>query len=180
MPNELNEKLIEIKKILAGLSVYYNQNISVEQLAMYAIDLHDLNLDELAVAIKRVRMNPSIKHMPRPAEIIEQVRGNENHDAITMANKIVEAIGKYGYNNSDKAKSFLGDKGWEIVKRDGGWASICERATIENISIMKAQWRELAKAVQYQNVKNDLQSTNALEFKATKFLLEKTIKSIPE
>lgn len=180
MATECNEKLIEIKKILAGLSVYYNQNISVEQLTMYADDLNELTLDELAIAIKKVRLNPAIKYMPKPAEIIEQVRGNENHAAIALANLVVEAIGKFGHNNAHRAKEFLGEKGWELVKREGGWESICERTTIENVSIMKAQWRELAKAIEYQNVKNDLQSNPLLELKAAKFLLDKSVKSIPE
>jgi hypothetical protein len=148
----MSEKLSQIKKILVALGVYYNKELSSELFEMYAEDLEDLSLEEILLAVKLIRKDPSKRFFPLPAEIREKVLGNEQQEAVNAAGRIVEAMAKYGYTNPEKAKEYMGDLSWAIVKREGGWQSLCERTKNDELPILKAQWREMAKAIKTENI----------------------------
>lgn len=42
-----------------------------------------------------------------------------------LTNKIRESIKKFGSYNGSEAQAFLGDDGWQLVKKMGGWAQLC-------------------------------------------------------
>jgi hypothetical protein len=72
---------------------------------------------------------------------------NPESDAIDAANRIGEAIVKFGYNNELAAKDFIGELGWLIVQRQGGWEAICQNTMAHQMPTLKAQWRELGKSL---------------------------------
>jgi len=134
----------EVKKIMVGLAEYYQTTLTPGQITMYADDLVDLGLEEIAAAIKRIRQNPTITFFPRPSIIRQEIFGSVKDDALEASSRIVQAMSKFGYTNPEKAKLFIGSVGWRVVERDGGWGSICRNVTTESLPIYKAQWRELA------------------------------------
>lgn len=138
----------EIKKLLVGLAEYYGITLTPTRLAMYAEDLEDLDISLIAGAIKNIRRNPNQKFFPLPAAIREEIQGNQRDEAVEAANRIVQAMGKYGYTNPERARSFIGELGWRVVEREGGWQALCERTTNDDLPTLKAQWRELAAVTQ--------------------------------
>ena len=68
--------------------------------------------------------------------------------AVLLANRISEAVTRYGNNNQDRARDFLGARGWEIVRMAGGWVTICEQLSPKTRTSLIAQWRDLALAFQ--------------------------------
>lgn len=53
--------------------------------------------------------------------------------------KIRESIKKFGHTNGGEAKSYLGDDGWEVVKKMGGWARLCGMQEKQFQELMKGQ-----------------------------------------
>lgn len=51
--------------------------------------------------------------------------------------KIAQSIKKFGSYNGADAKSYLGDDGWEQVKRMGGWAQLCRMSEKQIQEILK-------------------------------------------
>lgn len=139
-------KLQQIKRILNALAEYFQTTLTPTQLAMYAEDLEDLALEDIGAAIKRIRQNPQIARFPLPAAIRQEIVGSARDEALEAASRIVQAMEKYGYTNPEKARAFIGELGWRVVEREGGWQSLCQRTSSDDLPILKAQWRELAAA----------------------------------
>ena len=138
-----------IKEILVGLSMYYQIELKPMQLEMYADDLMELTTDELKNTIQQYRRNPKNIRFPLPAALIAIAKPevNPDHEAIEASNRIWAAIGMFGYNHPASAKEYIGELGWAVVKRNGGWASVCQESNDTDGGTMKAQFRESAKAV---------------------------------
>lgn len=131
-----------IKKLLLGLAEYYGINLTPNQLSMYAEDLEDLDPQAMGAAIKRLRRTEQF--FPKPGIIRQAILGNDRDEAIEASNRIVEAMAKFGWNNPDRAREFVGELGWRVVEREGGWRALCERTENDDLPALKAQWRELA------------------------------------
>lgn len=139
------KKLSELKTMWLGLSLYYRQQLNKDQVRMYAEDLQDLELSDVGRAIQSLRQDPTQKFLPMPSQVREKIIGNANEDAQDSASRILEAIARFGYTNISDAQNYIGELGWAVVVREGGWQSICERTKSDDIPILKAQWREMAK-----------------------------------
>lgn len=146
------QKLKELKKLYIGLAEYYRVEITPGQLNAYAEDLFDLDLDLVAAAISRIRKTPGNVFFPLPAVIREAVQGSARDEAIEASNRIVQAMSRFGWNNPEGARNFIGELGWRVVEREGGWQSLCQRTTNEELPTLKAQWRELAAVTQRRMV----------------------------
>lgn len=62
------------------------------------------------------------------------------------AMKIIGAISKFGYVNTERAREYLGEKSWEVIKDIGGWQAFCESVTNDNIPVYRAQLRDAIKS----------------------------------
>lgn len=139
----------QLKKLLIGLAGYYNHPLTEETLTMYLEDLADLSVEKIFLSVQEIRKDPKVTRFPLPAHIRERIMPADNPEglAIEAANRIVEAISKFGYWREAEAKEFVGSLGWLVVERQGGWQTICENTLAENITSHRAQWRELAKVL---------------------------------
>ena len=88
---------------------------------------------------------PSIKEI---LEIVEPKVDNEAEGRL-IADKIWGAIERFGSLKSkqDLVRTAIGETGWKVVENMGGWRVVCEIASYDNVSTLKAQWRESAKAL---------------------------------
>lgn len=137
--------LDQIKRLLIVLAEFYGASISESRLDLFAVTLEDLGPSKVAQAIKIILRDSKQKVMPFPAELRDLIEGSPQEVGIDIANRIVQAISSYGWTNPDKAKTFLGEVGWFVVEREGGWEKLCARVNDENLPVLKAQWREVAK-----------------------------------
>lgn len=71
---------------------------------------------------------------------------NDDDFASEEAMRIIGAISKFGYNNVDRAKAYLGERSWEVIKEIGGWEVFCETVTTDNIPSYRAQLRDSIKS----------------------------------
>ena len=137
-----------LKEAIILTAAYYGWNLSEPVLAMYLDDLEDLPTGEVIAAYRDWRKNPKNKAFPLPAQIRGMVRPEVDADAAAkeISARISGAIVKFGYANSPDARAFIGEVGWQVVERFGGWSHICQNhgVTIDPTAFA-AQARELAK-----------------------------------
>lgn len=135
-------------EVIALTFAYYNQGKSLSDalLRMYASDLSDLDEQSCLNAYHLWRRNPVNKTFPLPAQIRELVNPTllDIDEAREAASKICAAVTKYGYVGAKSAREYIGDLGWRVVDRHGGWVAVCENMTSHNLPILQAQFRELA------------------------------------
>lgn len=68
------------------------------------------------------------------------------------AARINSAVSKFGsvINNDhrlQRVKDYVGELGWAVIDRQGGWNYICEIHTPQNMTQLQAQWRDLAESL---------------------------------
>lgn len=119
---------MRLKEMIILTATYYSKTISEALLNMYAGDLVDLPEDLVVKGYDAYRRNPKNKHFPLPAQIRELVSPEETPEekAKEIAARIEGAIVKFGYPNRLEAKEYIGEPGWEIVERYGGWSHLCQ------------------------------------------------------
>jgi hypothetical protein len=83
--------------------------------------------------------------------------------AIEAANRVVESVSRFGWCNEADAKAHIGEIGWYIVERNGGWVALCENMRTTEIGMLRAQFRELALAAIRRSNAGLLQSAPAFD-----------------
>lgn len=136
----------QLKALIVATALYYGQEIPDPALKLYVEDLADLPFAVVAEAIKQVRRDPKTTRFPLPAVIRDKIAPAETDElqAMEAAARIPEAVSRFGWNNPGPARLFIGELGWVVVQRDGGWSNVCQVLNEDNLGTLKAQWRNLA------------------------------------
>lgn len=127
-----------------------NIELKPETIRMYyqILKEHDLNKVNVALNSILIELYPGQK-FPTPRQIIEKFKPviDDESQAKEAASRIVESVSRFGWNNIDRARAWIGELGWAVVQRQGGWIEVCTTLSHNNIGILQAQWRELAKSM---------------------------------
>lgn len=67
--------------------------------------------------------------------------------AVEVAGRILAAISRWGYNNGPHAAEWIGEVGWAVVERTGGWEKLCTTVKERDLPTWRAQLRDQALAV---------------------------------
>lgn len=162
-----SEEIKALKLLISKVYEYYGRDISDSALEMQADDLSDLSWAGVCAAMKAYRRDPLNKFPPLPAQVramLTEAKDPKSQAQLTVS-KIIHAISHIGPYATEKARSYVGPIGWEIIKREGGWAFICETLTNDEISNHRAQWRQLAEVLHQRGERTELvsQVNEALE-----------------
>lgn len=138
----------KLAQTIAASAYLYDRRLPTEAIEMMVEDLCDLPLDQVIAAFSQYRRTATYRSFPTVGQIREIVTPSTDDDSVARdsAAKIVAAVSKYGWNNATQAREFMGELAWSVVAQQGGWVNICETLTHDNIGIMQAQWRDLAKS----------------------------------
>ncbi len=139
------EEKQNLKMLFVGMSLYYGQEVHDQALELYVSDLEDLPFPDVEGALRDLRREVKTTRCPLPAAVRAKLNPTIDPDAhaALIANEIVEAIGRVGPYRLPS----LSGEALEVIRLEGGWQRLCEVVTNDNLSIYKAQWRQLAKAV---------------------------------
>lgn len=168
----------KIKESLIALATISGKELNEVSLTAYVDALSDIDgnlvLKALSSWLKTER------GFPYPSDIRAKVMPeiNDNDQAVDAVNRIISAVSKYGYNNKDKAREYIGELGFETVTRFGGWVNFCQTLTKENEGVFRAQLKELAKVLCKKSLRNELEHAPALPTSEIKNLITNTFKSI--
>ncbi len=145
------DEIKELKKGIFMTAKYYGRDLPGEVLSMMADDLADLGFSAVSNAYLVYRRNPKNKTMPLPAQIRDLIAPTVTpiSSARAIVGRICEAIPKFGYVRSQEARVFIGEIGWDCVRRAGGWSMLCESDILSNPG-RQAQMRDsMSDQVQY-------------------------------
>lgn len=137
-------------EFVTKLGMYYDKALNATQVSMYADHLMALTPDELREAIRIYQLNPENKFFPLPATLIALMKPAESSEldiAREVAAKIIQAVSKFGSYRSKDARESIGEHGWKVVERQGGWVNICQDLNESTKGMMQAQMRDLALAI---------------------------------
>lgn len=138
-----------VKEMIILTANYYQRTLNQPVLEMYLEDLEGYDDESVVQAYRAYRRDPKNKTFPLPAQIIDIMNPRVSVDAQSqeIAGRITQSISKFGYTGGASAREFIGEIGWSVVQRFGGWAEICRD---HGVSIQPgqffAQTRDMIKA----------------------------------
>jgi len=140
-----------IGRILGALARQSGRSFTEDDLEFYLDELTHHDPKNVADALRMIRRGS--RQFPTIADIeaamgIVQARPHEalKAEATALANRIVEAVRKFGYMRGDEAHAYLGNGGWTVVRLMGGWDMICDWTEADLISKV-AQMRDVSMSV---------------------------------
>lgn len=150
-----DEKLKLIRDFVIQNLTFYDAPVNEVKVKMFAAELVDLDLQSISVAFATFRQEKGRRMMPMPADIRDRVKPLAVSDdalAIEAVARIVQGLSKFGGYRGEEAKTFVGELGWEVVKRQGGWTELCSSVGVDNpIGVFQSQAVKIAKAVLEQS-----------------------------
>lgn len=150
----MNPKADLIGQIVFALAEYYDKTLTDLQMEMYVEDLMELDPQELQQAVKLYRNDSRNKFFPLPATLKGMLKPSDDQQAREAVSRIIYALRKYSdpYGHSAEriaaAMDYIGELGWFVVKRMGGWVHLSNADQEDTGPIAQAQWRELAISIQ--------------------------------
>lgn len=157
---------------LLNLSIFYGKfDLTKEQISTYISVLENhfkKDFNVLSGALENYSKDSKNKFFPAPANLTQYLNPESSPDSLSneIASKIRQAISEIGYVSPSRAKLFVGDIGWQVVQRSGGWQYLCENhgASLSPLTFY-AQSRDTAKSIIENNKISGLSgSENILDY----------------
>lgn len=163
------------KKISQSAFYYGKLDLSKEQLSMtidvIAQHFGNEGFEKIIQAIDRYVLDPKNKFFFSPATLRPYLNPELSTDAKAneAATRIRSAITKFGYPNPREARAYIGELGWKVVERAGGWNYICENHGVDlNPLTFFAQSRDSAKALMESASIGEFDRPIGIDFKEQK------------
>lgn len=176
-----NERM-KVGEYWLALAQMYGKDFSKMTLKISLDSVNDLNFQDVINFLSEWPKTTKSQRAPFPSEIRENILKKASVDSIAneSATRIRLAIKKYGWPDPENARNYIGEIGWSVVERCGGWEYVCENHGVDlNPLTFHAQARDIAKAIIDLNSTGNLNNTPMLENKDVK-MLDIKIKTIGE
>jgi hypothetical protein len=150
------EQKLKLAEMLLARAEIAGRVLSMPAVGMMIEDLEDLPFEKVFSILQSWGKTSS--EFPHPAKIREKLQPTENDldDGRDIASRVIAAVSKFGSYQAQNAKEFIGEIGWECVKRSGGWVTLCSELTEENRGIIFAQTRDLAMTLKKKSINGTL------------------------
>ncbi len=157
---------VEFHALLNLFATNAKVQINQTMLRVYDIAISPYGYESGVAALQSLMLETKIWQMPTPNSIIEKIKNKPARvsDANEIAGRIMESLSEFGYSHSLRAREYIGDLGWMVVKRFGGWAYLCSEVGVTlNTATTRAQLREMALSLMDINEKRGLDEAPQLE-----------------
>lgn len=144
-------KELEFYKLIGGLAIIYGKELSKEAIQVYFNALSDMSIEDFRRSTSLWLNSPTGAFFPTPGQLKATLSPSDDQLAREAVSRIIKALSSFGgADNREKAKNFIGELGWSVVSREGGWEEVC-KIDYANLRIAQAQWREYAASVLTQS-----------------------------
>lgn len=140
----------EVKLEILGMAGAFNINVNEATLGWYNHALSHLDPENVMKALRIYARTTKQQRLPTPMQLEELLspRVNPQLESINAVSRITEAVSHFGYMRGEEARLYIGDLGWVIVLRFGGWAHVCENLGVNlNLNSTFAQMRDTGTAI---------------------------------
>lgn len=138
---------VTVGEALAAMAQMYGRDLTRGALTLMLDTIEGLPSALILAALNSWVQESKLNRMPVPAEIIAKVRGEPaSREALgrEIASRIVGAVSKFGWPNGKEAREFIGEDGWVLVERSGGWSELCQGLGVTlDVQTFQAQARDL-------------------------------------
>lgn len=128
-------KMNPIAKMLIDMAKFYSEALDERQLEMYVKVLTQFPTELVLECGKEYVHDVRNTRFPIPPhKIMERhlpKQATPKDVARDTSLRIRTAVSKYGWCNPNEARDYIGETGWQIVERFGGWMHICQNLGVE-------------------------------------------------
>lgn len=138
-----------IGNLWLDFSVTYGRKMTRESIRLLINGVQDLPFEKVLPVLEGWMASKQATQFPMPHLIRDLIspRPDDETLARAAASRVIEAVGKFGWNNSHLARAYIGELGWVAVTRIGGWQYLCENLGSElSLTTVQAQVRDLLAA----------------------------------
>jgi hypothetical protein len=123
----------------------FDKEISIDLVQLFMCDLEDLPFNLTMQGLSMYRLDKKNRTWPRIGDLrayADPSPIDSREQASEIAQKCFGAIRKFGWTKSQEAREFIGEEGWEVIQRRGGWQAHCESTLEREVPILTAQFRD--------------------------------------
>lgn len=140
-----------IQNELLKMAVFYrDEKLTAQHLALYAEVLKDQPLEKVQYCVGEYCKDPANTFFPvPPTKILKyaNLQADDESLAVEAASRVVAAVSKFGWAQPAEAQAYVGEVGWHVVDRFGGWLHICQNLGSDiSLTTFQAQARDLARS----------------------------------
>lgn len=140
------------ERMLIDMARFYGFDLDKRRLDLYVQVLEQFPIEAVLQCGREYMQDPRNDRFPVPPHKILARHLPQSADSKDVgretALRIREAVSKFGWPSPAKAKEHIGELGWSVVERMGGWSHICENLGVEiPESVFLAQARDAAESM---------------------------------
>lgn len=149
----------KIRLMILNAMELYGRNPSENMVLIFETAFSELDPDKTLRTIERWLMNEKVMFSPADIKQIVNPEPSTEDLALHTAMRIKEAITKFGWPNGNEARAYVGESGWRVVLRFGGWDYVCKNLGIElPEGVFIAQCRDVLKTeINFGDIGYDLE-----------------------
>lgn len=137
---------------LTQLAMLYGKDFPKEQATLFINSLISFipdTFENYMKALSSYAEDSKNKFFPAPNSLRPYLIPDLDDEAVAVeaSSRTMEAVSRFGWNNSTEAKAYVGELGWRAVSKFGGWSYICENLGNEiSLTTFQAQVREITRS----------------------------------
>lgn len=139
----------KIMQAVGAVAAATGKEVDEFGMSIYVEDLGRFEGEEFARILTRLRQAFRERTLPSVKELEDAAlqRASGKNDVDEAVARICTAIRTCGTPNMSRAMEFIGELGWSIVQRYGGWAAVCAVESEKDLAVMRAQMKQTGESV---------------------------------
>lgn len=135
----------------ADVAELIGSKITRQQISRMIDQIEHLDPAKVVAFLGRWLATSKARQLPLPIDVLEALgdKRSPRTEAVEAAGRVIESVKKFGWQQSQKAREYIGELGWKGVERLGGWPYLCENLGTSKlpVTMMQAQLRDSCEAM---------------------------------
>lgn len=127
-------------ELLALLASQCEKEIDFDMLQFYENAIRPFGWEKACAIMEDIILTRSGRDpFPTPGDLLRYVKEEHEDAASAIAGRVTEAIRRFGSYNHEEARQYIGEQGWALVARFGGWSSLCRNTKADQVPYLLSQ-----------------------------------------